>query len=390
MEPTARRISEHARRAGFGLTDAQLGAAARLELLLDRIAGGRRIAPRDTIVDPEPRRGIYLWGEVGRGKSWLMDAFLASVGHDRTWRVHYHELFRHFHRAVHAGKSGTDVSGGSDTSGRTAVEAALDALIGDRVVLCIDEFSVNDIADGMLSYRLFTELFERGLFLVITSNYHPDQLLPHPVYHELYLPGIDQLKRELEVVEVGGARDLRTAAPGSVVAGGAGTSEAGTREASTETSHASTAAFRRGRLIHSDDTEGLAEILRQWDLPTEQTPGTIVAGHYEIATTGFAADAARFDFDALCRQARATLDYLNLTDHRTRVVIDGVPRLSRETEAVRRRWVNLIDVLYDRAAELVLVSDHPLDEILDIDGANRDTARTNSRLGLLETRDARV
>ncbi|WP_429953019.1 AFG1/ZapE family ATPase [Leucobacter rhizosphaerae] len=66
------------------------------------------------------------------------------------------------------------------------------------------------------------------------------------------------------------------------------------------------------------------------------------------------------------------------------------PRLSRETEAVRRRWVNLIDVLYDRAAELVLVSDHPLDEILDIDGANRDTARTNSRLGLLETRDARV
>jgi cell division protein ZapE len=272
---------------------------------------------------------------------------------------------------VHAG---SEPRGGD---GRTAVEAALDALIGDRTVLCIDEFSVNDIADGMLSYRLFTELFARGLHLVVTSNYPPDDLLPHPVYHELYLPGIAQLTRELTVIEVGGATDLRTTPPGAAAA----------PAPSAEASRASADAFRRGRVFRPADSVGVEAALAQWGLPGSPlpapTPTRIPIGHHEIVATAAVGTALRIDFDTLCRGARATLDYLHLTDRFTRVVIDGVPRISREPEAVRRRWINLVDVLYDRAVDVVLVSEYPLADLMDVDDANRDTARTNSRLALL-------
>lgn len=373
MEPTtqpsmsgaqtqATHISGRAQLAGFTLTEAQASAAEALEQLLGVIGG-------TTSAAEEHGRGIYLWGEVGRGKSWLMDAFLACVGHDRTWRVHYHDLFRHFHRAVYEG------SAVAHTSDRSAVELALDELIGNRVVLCIDEFSVNDIADGMLSYRLFTELFSRGLYLVVTSNYHPDQLLPHPVYHEMYLPGIAQLSRELEVIEVGGTHDLRT------MRRNPGTTQG---EPGTEASHASTEAFRRGRLLSPDERGDLDAVLEDWGLSGR--PATSLAvGNYTLEAAAVARDALRIDFGALCRDARATLDYLNLTDGFQRIVIDDVPRVSSEPEAVRRRWINLVDVLYDRAIEVVLVSEHPLPEILDTVHANRDTARTNSRLHLLHS-----
>lgn len=358
----ASRIADRARIAGFTLTEAQSGAAEALERLLDVIGGATPAAE-------EHGRGVYLWGEVGRGKSWLMDAFLASVGHDRTWRVHYHDLFRHFHRAVYEGTPA------AHTSDRTAVELALDELIGNRVVLCIDEFSVNDIADGMLSYRLFTELFSRGLYLVVTSNYQPEQLLPHPVYHEMYLPGIEQLSRELAVVEVGGSQDLRAVQPSAESAG---------RATGAEASHASTQAFRRGRHLSPESHGDLDAVLEAWGL-SEGAPTSISVGNYTLDAMAVSEDALRIDFTALCRTARATLDYLNLTDRYHRIVIDGVPQLSAEPEAVRRRWINLIDVLYDRAIEVVLVSDHPLAEILDTVHANRDTARTNSRLRLLRS-----
>ena len=359
-------IAGRAQLAGFTLTEAQSGAASALERLLDVIGGA-------TPASDEHGRGVYLWGEVGRGKSWLMDAFLASVGHDRTWRIHYHDLFRHFHRAVYEGTPA------AHTSGRTAVELALDELIGNRVVLCIDEFSVNDIADGMLSYRLFTELFSRGLYLVVTSNYRPEQLLPHPVYHEMYLPGIGRRSRELAGVEGGGAKDLRAMSPS------AGSTGSAAGASSAEASHASTQAFRRGRLVSADSRGDLDAVLAAWGLSAGGAT-SISVGHYKLDATAVSDDALRIDFAALCRTARATLDYLNLTDRYRRIVIDGVPRLSAEPEAVRRRWINLIDVLYDRAVEVVLVSDHPLAEILDTVHANRDTARTNSRLQLLRSR----
>ena len=362
----ASRIAGRAQLAGFTLTAAQRDAAEELELLLDVIGG-------TTPAREEHGRGVYLWGEVGRGKSWLMDAFLASVGHNRTWRVHYHDLFRHFHRAVY---EGTPAARSSD---RSAVELALDELIGNRVVLCIDEFSVNDIADGMLSYRLFTELFSRGLYLVVTSNYQPEHLLPHPVYHEMYLPGIEQLSRELAVVEVGGAQDLRA------VARSAGSPESATGDSSAEASHESTQAFRRGRHLLSASQADLDAVLEAWGL-SAGTPNSIPIGNYTLDAMAVSDGALRIDFTSLCQTARATLDYLNLTDRFHRIIIDGVPRLSSEPEAVRRRWINLVDVLYDRAVEVVLVSDHPLPEILDTVHANRDTARTNSRLQLLRSR----
>lgn len=130
--------------------------------------------------------------------------------------------------------------------------------------------------------------------------------------------------------------------------------------------------------------ETLDAVLEDWGF-SSQALTTLMVGNYTLQATAVASDALRIDFSSLCQSARATLDYLNLTDRFQRIIIDGVPALSSEPEAVRRRWINLIDVLYDRAIEVVLVSEHSLPEILDTVHANRDTARTNSRLQLLRS-----
>jgi cell division protein ZapE len=182
-------IRDAARAAEYLLDDAQLAAAEQLEDLLDRVSArpGRR--------HPEAGGGAYLWGPVGRGKTWLLDRFHGLAGGQR---FHFHEFYRALHAEVWA-RTGT----------ADAMDRALDALLGDARVLCFDELHLHDAGDATLLSRALRTLLGRGVTLVATSNYPPEGLLPDPLFHELAEPLIDLLESRLDVLRVDGPVDYR-------------------------------------------------------------------------------------------------------------------------------------------------------------------------------------
>ena len=141
-------------------------------------------------------RGVYLWGGVGRGKSWLMDVYFAALPTERKRRLHFHEFLADLHSAVRRH--------------RCDLDAALDELLAGLDVVCLDEFHVHDPADGIFVGRLSAALFERNVLVVLTSNYPPDGLLPNPLFHEGFVPTIELIERSLTVVGVNGPVDYRT------------------------------------------------------------------------------------------------------------------------------------------------------------------------------------
>lgn len=221
-------------------------------------------------------KGIYLWGPVGRGKSWLLDAYFAGATTAAKKRVHFHTFFRDLHAAYFRHGFSIDAAI-DDVLSTDSVPAAL---------LCFDEFHVHDIGDARLITRMLDALFARGVALVVTSNYAPDDLLPNPLFHATFVPTIEKLKQNLEVVCVDGPVDYRTAGIG------------GSRFASGT-----------------------------WTL--EPASG----GH---------------TFAELCCAARSTGDYLQLAETATSATITGVPALASVDEFAAQRFANLVDILYDR------------------------------------------
>lgn len=144
-------------------------------------------------------RSLYLYGSVGRGKSWLLDGFFQAVPVEAKRRLHFHDFFARLHQGMHRHRALDDALG-----------ATLDELVGGCQVLCFDEFHVHDIGDAMLLTRLFNALFARGVFLLVTSNYAPEGLLPNPLYHERFLPVIRLINGRMQVLEVGGDTDFRS------------------------------------------------------------------------------------------------------------------------------------------------------------------------------------
>ncbi|TWP49964.1 cell division protein ZapE [Lentzea tibetensis] len=244
----------------------------------------------------EGKRGVYLWGPVGRGKTWLMDAFFAGVHEKRKQRWHFHDFFRSYY------------AGG----------LALDGL---RLV-CFDEFHFHDPGDAMIVARLMRELFERRIRLVTTSNYPPSGLLPNPLHHHLFEPTIELITARMDVVELAGPVDYRSL----------------------------------------DATE-------HW-------------GVYSWPACE-PSDGVHFTFDFLCRGPRSVQDYLGWAAEGRSWVVTGVPALAAVSPDARQRFLNLVDVLYDKGIHLVLNGQLPLDAVL-ADVNLPDFARTASRLRLLK------
>ena len=149
----------------------------------------------DVLTTPD-RRGVYLWGPVGRGKTWLLDRYMSGVDTDAKKRVHFHSFFRDLHASYF--RHGF------------SLEKALDDLLGPIELLCFDEFHVHDIGDARLIARMLESLFARKIALVTTSNYPPDGLLPNPLFHDAFVPTIELLKERMQVVLVDGPMDYRT------------------------------------------------------------------------------------------------------------------------------------------------------------------------------------
>ena len=324
---------------------AQRRAAERLNVLaraLARYRPGRRLL----FATPPVPRGLYIWGDVGRGKSMLMDLFFAEVQVTPKKRVHFNAFMVDVHARIHAERQRE----GSDDP----IPPVAEAIAQQGRLLCFDEFQVNDVADAMILGRLFDHLFERGVVIVATSNTPPDRLYEGGLNRQLFLPFIAALKERLEIVELNGPVDYRLQRMAGLAVY--------LSPLTDETDKAMDAAWR-----HLTDTEtGSAQTL------------TVLGRALMVPQA--ARGVARFSFAELCAKPHAAADYLALAHSFHTILIDRIPRLGPEQRNEARRFVVLIDTLYDEGVKLVCSADGPPEAIYASGDGVEAFRRTASRL----------
>ncbi len=328
-------FAQKAEQQGYTLSPGQIRAIAALTGETQQLLAG------------EPARSLYLYGPVGRGKSWLLDGFFQALPMAEKQRVHFHDFFARLHQGMFKHREQDD-----------ALAVTLDELLADCQVLCFDEFHVHDIGDAMLITRLFKALFQRGVLVLVTSNYAPHALLPNPLYHERFKPVIDLIAARMQVLEVNSPEDFRSLPQAR-----------------------STQRFTSGQYVWP----GTASQRTALGLPaTDGPPQPLPVGNRTLTCRGHTGRAIAFTFTDLCEQLTAVMDYLLLCQDYDQWIIDGLPQLAQCPIAVQQRFINLVDVLYDRDKHLILLGEQPLE--LALSGQAIDLARTASRLGQLQQR----
>lgn len=331
---------------GFVLDAAQRDALAAFERVDEELAAkdaqGKRwlrfLQPgRDAV------RGIYLWGGVGRGKSFLMDGFYEFAGEPNKRREHFHRFMQGIHHDLKR------LQGQAEP-----MQAVAERVAAEARLLCLDEFQVTDIGDAMLMRKLLEGLFDRGVTLVTTSNTPPDQLYLHGLQRAQFMPAIELLNQNVDVLRMDGGFDYRQRALEQ-----AGTWHSPLGEASTR---ALADAF-----LHVAGNAGKAEAL---DIEGRSIEAHRVAG-----------GVAWFDFETLCGGPRAQADYIELARRFHTVVLDGVPRFAASGEADRmRRLTWLVDEFYDRRVKLIVAAAAPAMALFSAVTTTSEQDRTASRL----------
>lgn len=345
---------------------AQALAAERLQALWSRLRGYAPEAPRegggfwgrlrnrkpaDDIPDSYPH-GIYLVGEVGRGKSMLMDLFFDTAEVPRKRRIHFHQFMQEAHSRIHAWRR--EPHRLADPHSDDPIPPLADRIADEAWLLCFDEFQVNDVADAMILGRLFKALFARGVVVVATSNTAPGDLFAGQPGRDAFLPFIALIQQYLDLIVMTGSRDWRR-----------------DRLRGLTTWHVPADARADAAL----DT-AFSELTRGAPARTDRLS---VMGHQLVVPLA-AQGVARFDFDALCGQPLGAGDYLALATHYQAVVLDGVPRLGPDNFDLARRFIVLIDALYDHRVKLVASADAIPDELYEKGEGAQAFRRTASRL----------
>jgi len=344
------RLREVAREHGFELDVVQERVALEFQRLCDELTALERdeFPLLRLLRRPRRVRGLYLWGPVGRGKSFLMDAYFALVPVERKRRVHFHRFMQEVHYRLRA------LQGQPEPLRLVAQELARQARL-----LCLDEFHVADIGDAMLMRGLLAGLFEQGAVLVTTSNQPPDQLYAHGLQRAQFVPAIELIEAHCEVVELDGRTDYRLRA---LERAGVYHWPLGQRaEAAQE------AAF-----VGVAGEAGQAEVALEVDGRTLRAKRT-------------GPGIAWFAFAELCEQPRGTADYIELARRYHTVLISCVPKLRPAMRESLRRFTWLVDEFYDRRVRLILSADAPLDALFDALEMRPELERTRSRLIEMQT-----
>lgn len=311
-------------------------------------------------------RGIYLWGGVGRGKSLLMDMFFQSIETNSKRRVHFHDLMLETHAFIFEWRR----SGQSDRKRHPAfVRGAGDDPIAPAAMniarraslLCLDEFHVTSIADAMILGRLFERLMEYGVVIIATSNRPPKDLYQNGINRQLFIPFIERLETELDIVELKSARDFRLER------------------------------LRAAPVYHSPLTSAsdraMDEAFERLIAGEVAGPGSLDVQGRTIRVPLQAAGVARFSFKDLCADALGAADYIAISRRYHTVLVDRTPRLSPERRDWAARFVTLIDIFYEAKTKLVISADEEPDRLYPSGDGSFEFQRTASRLHEMRSSD---
>jgi cell division protein ZapE len=304
---------------------------------------------------PEPARGLYIWGGVGRGKSMLMDLFFGCVQIKRKRRAHFHEFMIDIHARLKVERAKEEGD---------PIPPLVEALADEARLLCFDEMVVNNMADAAIMSRLFTGLIAAGVTVVTTSNRHPDELYKDGLNRQLFLPFIDLVKEKLDVIGLNGPTDYRRDRLGN----------------------AETWLVPNG----AEATKKLSEtFFRLTDYPPEDrahVPSAEIdlGGGRSLHVPKSLKGVAVFSFKRLCGEARGAVDYLAIARRYHSVVIVGIPVLGPQNRNEAARFVTLIDALYEYKVKLLASADAAPDALYPQaakgDGGKFEFDRTVSRL----------
>lgn len=294
---------------------------------------------------PEPLQGVYLWGGVGRGKTYLMDLFYECLPFEHKMRTHFHRFMRRVHGELRLLKDRSD-----------PLEIVADTLSGEASVICFDEFFVVDITDAMILGNLFKALFARGVTLVATSNIPPDQLYKDGLQRDRFLPAIKLLQQHTQVINVDGGVDYRLRA------------------------------LEQAPLYHWPQGDAAEAALEKCFYTL--IPGVDhVESQVELEVEGRklwakleADDVVWFEFRELCAGPRSQNDYIVLAREYHAVLVSNVPQLGGKTDDQARRFIYLVDEFYDRGVKLVISAAKPIEQLYVGERLAFEFERTVSRL----------
>lgn len=307
----------------------------------------RSNALKKLINHPDEPKGVYLYGGVGRGKSFLMDCFFGAVPLKRKTRLHFHEFMREVHREL------ADLQGTVNPLDELAKQIAK-----KYKLICFDEFHVADITDAMILHRLLKALFENGVGFVTTSNFKPDDLYPNGLHRDRILPAIALLNERLEVINVDNGTDYRRRTMEQV------------------------------RLYHTplgpEADAAMADAFEKLAESQDEDPVLHIESR-QIHARRRAGGVVWFDFKTLCGGPRSQNDYLEIASQFHTVFLSDVPAMPLRMASEARRFTWLVDVLYDRRVKLIMSAAVPPEELYTEGPLAHEFPRTVSRLNEMQS-----